>query len=132
MSDRMNVPARLRVVLLAGLAGVLMTVLCLFGAAGWMASRSCSGTLAAPLATASLGIGSFCSGWLAAFLQKKRGLFCGAEQGLLFVLLLIALNLPSGLTLENALLLRVAVVILCGCLGGAIGIRCRSSKRSGS
>ena len=131
MSDRTNVPARLRIVLLAGLAGVLMTVLCLFGAAEWMTSRRCSGMAAVPLATASLGIGSFCSGWLAAFLQKKRGLLCGAEQGLLFVLLLIALNLPSGLVLENTLLLRVVAAILCGCLGGALGIRCHTPKRSG-
>lgn len=129
MSERKNFPAGLVCWLLAGVIGILVTACCLSGMAALMVSRSFSGAMAAPLATIAVGAGSFCGGWSAAFFQKRRGLVCGACQGLLSAALLFVLSLPSGAFAENAALLRAAVCIICGSIGGFLGVRSSERKR---
>lgn len=131
MSENKNAIAGLWVFLLAALAGVLVTVCGLLGFAAWMTAQHASGSMAAPLATAAVGIGSCCSGWLAAFCKRERGLLCGAVQGVLFAALLFVLAVPAGIFAENAVLLRFAAVVLCGSLGGFLGVRCRGKKKFG-
>ena len=131
MSEKKSLATGLWAFLLAGLAGVLVAVCSLLGFAAWMTAQHCSGSMAVPLATAAVGIGGFCSGWLAAFCKQERGLLCGAVQGLLFAALLFVLAVPSGMFTENAALMRFAAVILCGSLGGFLGVRCRGKKKFG-
>ena len=61
---------------------------CMAGLAYLMARQGLSQAAAWPMASAAVCAGSLLSGWLAAFFQRSRGLFCGAIQGILFVLLL--------------------------------------------
>lgn len=123
MSEKKNFASVLRVWLLAGLVGVLASACSLLGFAAWMASHHCSGSAAVPLAAAAVGLGSFCSGWVTAFCKQERGLFCGIAQGLWFAALLFVLALPSGVFTESAAWMRFAAVILCGSLGGFLGVR---------
>ena len=114
MSEKNLFPAELRVLLLAGAVGVMVT-------AGWLA--------APPLATAAVGAGSLCSGWIAAFCKKEHGLLCGLVQGLFYAALLVVLSVPSGTLTEEPPLLRFAVLILCGSIGGLLGMVTREKKR---
>ena len=96
--------------------------------AALMVSREISGSAAAPLATAAAGAGSFFSGWFAAFCKREHGLVRGALQGLMLAALLFILALPTGIVLENVILLRFAVMILCGSVGGFCGVSLHGKK----
>ncbi|MFR5989669.1 MAG: TIGR04086 family membrane protein [Faecalibacterium prausnitzii] len=72
---------------------------------------------------------SLCSGWIAAFCKKERGLLCGLVQGLFYAALLVVLSVPSGTLTEEPPLLRFAVLILCGSIGGLLGMVTREKKR---
>ena len=115
MSEKKLFPAELRVLLLAGAVGVMVT-------AGGLAAM-------AALMTAAVGAGSLCSGWIAAFCKKERGLLCGLVQGLFYAALLVVLSVPSGTLTEEPPLLRFAVLILCGSIGGLLGMVTREKKR---
>ena len=123
MSENKNFVSVLRVWLQAGLVGVLASACSLLGFAAWMASPHCSGSVAVPLATVAVGRGSFCSGWVTACCKRERGLFCGIAQGLWFEALQFVLALPSGVFTESSSWMRCAAVILCGSLGGFLGVR---------
>lgn len=128
MSEKKLFLSQLRVLALAGGTGLIVTAGCLAAMAALMASRDYSGAAAAPLATAAVGLGSLCSGWVAAFCKKERGLLCGLVQGLLYDALLVVLSMPSGTIAENASLMRLAIVVLCGSVGGFLGMAGRERK----
>jgi len=126
MSEKKLFPAELRVLLLAGAVGVMVTAGWLAAMAALMTAQGYSGAAAPPLATAAVGAGSLCSGWIAAFCKKERGLLCGLVQGLFYAALLVVLSVPSGTLTEE---LRFAVLILCGSIGGLLGMVTREKKR---
>lgn len=95
MSEKKLFPAELRVLLLAGAVGVMVTAGWLAAMAALMTAQGYSGAAAPPLATAAVGAGSLCSGWIAAFCKKERGLLCGLVQGLFYAALLVVLSVPS-------------------------------------
>ena len=109
MSEKKLFPAELRVLLLAGAVGVMVTAGWLAAMAALMTAQGYSGAAAPPLATAAVGAGSLCSGWIAA--------------------LLVVFSVPSGTLTEEPPLLRFAVVILCGSIGGLLGMVTREKKR---
>ena len=96
MSEKNLFPAELRVLLLAGAVGVMVTAGGLAAMAALMTAQGYSGAAAPPLATAAVGAGSLCSGWIAAFCKKERGLLCGLVQGLFYAALLVVLSVPYG------------------------------------
>ena len=128
MSDEKNFISELRVWFLTGAAGILVFTCCLIGSAAWMAAQRCSGSVAGPLTAASAGVGSFSSGWLAAFCRQRQGLLCGIIQGGVFALLLTVLMLSSGGIPDRSCFVRIAVAILCGCFGGFSGVRVHHKK----
>ena len=67
MSEKKLFPAELRVLLLAVAVGVMVTAGWLAAMAALMTAQGYSGAAAPPLATAAVGAGSLCSGWIAAF-----------------------------------------------------------------
>ena len=129
MSEKKFPPAELRFLFLAGGTAFVVTAVCLAAMAAWMVAQKCPGTAAEPLAAAAVGAGSLCSGWIAAFCKKERGLLCGLVQGLLYAALLVVLSVPSGTLTEEPPLLRFAVLILCGSIGGLLGMVTREKKR---
>lgn len=101
MSEKNLFPAELRVLLLAGAVGVMVTAGWLAAMAALMTAQGYSGAAAPPLATAAVGAGSLCSGWIAAFCKKEHGLLCGLVQGLFYAALLVVLSVPSGTLTEE-------------------------------
>ena len=129
MSEKKLFPAELRVLLLAGAVGVMVTAGWLAAMAALMTAQGYSGAAAPPLATAAVGAGSLCSGWIAAFCKKERGLICGLVQGVFYAALLCVLSIPSGAITESGAQMRFAIVILCGSIGGFLGMKSRERKR---
>ena len=129
MSEKKLFPAELRVLLLAGAVGVMVTAGWLAAMAALMTAQGYSGAAAPPLATAAVGAGSLCSGWVAAFCKKERGLICGLVQGVFYAALLCVLSIPSGAITESGAQMRFAIVILCGSIGGLLGMVTREKKR---
>lgn len=89
MSEKKLFPAELRVLLLAGAVGVMVTAGGLAAMAALMTAQGYSGAAAPPLATAAVGAGSLCSGWIAAFAKGTRPavractgpVLCGIARG---------------------------------------------------
>ena len=129
MSEKKFPPAELRFLFWAGGTALVVTAVCLAAMAAWMVAQKCPGTAAEPLAAAAVGVGSFCGGWVAAFYKKERGLICGLVQGVFYAALLCVLSIPSGTITENGAQMRFAIVILCGSIGGFLGMMSRERKR---
>lgn len=102
--------------------GILLTGILLAGSSAWMAKQELSQTAAWSFSTAAVCIGTFAGGWLSAFLQKSRGLVCGAVEGLLMAGLLVALLFGYGGFLGELQSLRCAMVVCAGCTGGFCGM----------
>lgn len=64
--------------------------------ASLMAARGLGQAVVWSFATAAVSAGSLAGGWLAAFLQKSRGLAWGGALGLAFALLLLAVQTANG------------------------------------
>ncbi len=109
-------------ILAALLVSLLLTGLLLAGSAAWMTKRELSQSAAWPFATAVVCISTFVGGWISAFLQKNRGLVCGAIEGLLMVGILFSFLFIQGGTLTEMQELRYAMTICAGCTGGFCGI----------
>lgn len=129
MSEKKFSPAGFRFFFLAGGTAIVVTTVCLAAMSALMVSQKLPGTTAVPLATAAVGGGSFCGGWMAAFCKRERGLLCGFVQGVIYTALLGVLSVPCGTITENASLMRFAIVLLCGSVGGFLGMMSREHKR---
>ena len=116
MSEKKFPPAELRFLFLAGGTALVVTAVCLAAMAAWMVAQKCPGTAAEPLAAA-------------AFCKKERGLICGLVQGVFYAALLCVLSIPSGTLTESVAQMRFAIVILCGSIGGFLGMKSRERKR---
>ena len=110
-------------------AGCCVTGACMAGLAALMAQKGLSQDVVWPMATCAVSAGSLFSGWLMAFWQKSRGLLCGVIQGALFVFLLLGLSLLSGAPPQEIQLVRFAVALLFGCIGGVLGLLRSERKR---
>ena len=60
---------------------------------------------------------------------KRNAACCAGVQGLFYAALLVVLSVPSGTLTEEPPLLRFAVLILCGSIGGLLGMVTREKKR---
>ena len=63
------------------------------------------------------------------FAKRNAACCCGLVQGLFYAALLVVLSVPSGTLTEEPPLLRFAVLILCGSIGGLLGMVTREKKR---
>lgn len=129
MAEKQIVPAGAGVFLLAGVVGVLVCALCLMGCASCMEAQGWSQSMAGPLSSASVGIGSLCGGTIAAFLRREHGLLTGAVQGFLFAAILAALLAGSGGTLEGWPVIRMGIALACSSLGGLLGLSLAEKTR---
>lgn len=115
--------------LIAAGIGAVITALALAGMAQWMIHQGWSASAAAPLASIAVCCGSLCSGVCVAVLKKERGLLNGAVQGILFAGALLLAALLDGGFVENSHLIRCAMVLLCGAVGGLVGMSLCERKR---
>lgn len=128
MCERKFFPGGVIIPAFSAFLGAVATVLSLFGMAQWMVYQGWSASVAAPLASTAICIGSLCSGMCAAFCKKEKGLLNGAVQGLLFAGVLLLTLLGYDSSMETLLLIRCAAAVLCGAIGGLLGMNLRDHK----
>ena len=78
------------------------------------------------IALATLGLGGFGSGFLAAKLRRKNGMLMGALSGAALMVILVLLSLIFfGFHFGGQLITKVAIGVLTGALGGVLGVNHR-------
>lgn len=79
-----------------------------------------------PLAIAAAAIGAFLAGLTAAAVARQKGLLLGAVCGLTLWLLILLAGVAryTGVSGGNAVL-KLAVLLLCGGIGGVLGVNLR-------
>lgn len=122
MSAKHQSPSFLFCMLLAFVGGLLLAFGAAAGFAALMVSRGVVHAVVWPFATGAVCCGSLSSGYILARSQKSGGLTCGAVQGALFALLLLAVEVLNGNMPDTAQVVRMLLVLLCGCAGGCLGV----------
>ena len=130
MSESRGFPAELLSFLLFGALGVAVTAAALAGFAQLMAGQGCSGNVVPMLATTAVCMGSLLSALAAAFRKKARGLLTGLLQSTFLAAPLVLSAVWNGTASESAVVCRILAVLLCGCIGGLLGVTLRSRRHA--
>lgn len=126
MSESRGFPAELLSFLFFGVLGVAVTAAVLAGFAQLMAGQGCSGSIVSTFATMAVCTGSLLCALAAAFRKKARGLLTGLLQSAFLAVPLALSAAWSGTAADPAVVCRILVVLLCGCIGGLFGVTLRS------
>lgn len=130
MSESRGFPAELLSFLVFGVFGVAVTAAALAGFAQLMAGQGCSGSIVSTFATMAVCTGSLLCALAAAFRKKARGLLTGLLQSAFLAVPLALSAVWSGTATEPAVVFRILVVLLCGCIGGLFGVALRSRRHA--
>ena len=132
MSESRKFPMLVLSYVIFAALGLALTAVCLAGAAQWMAAQGRSGAAAVPLATAAVCVGSLLSAFAAAVWKRQHGLLTGLAQSAPLAIALSVAAMLNGTSAEPVLLIRVLAVLLCGSVGGVLGmaLRARSALRN--
>ena len=109
MSESRGFPAELLSFLAFGVLGVAVTAAALAGFAQLMAGQGCSGGVVR---------------------KKVRGLLTGLLQSTFLAVPLALSAVWNGTAAEPAVVCRILVVLLCGCIGGLLGVTLRSHRHT--
>ena len=113
----------LRPVAIGLCVGVVCCTLCLLLAALLLNTVDVPQGAVAPLAVCAAGLGAFAAGVAAALATGCRGLMWGAVcGGLLYLVLLLAGLIRTGSIDGGYALIKMAVLTLCGALGGLLAV----------
>lgn len=102
--------------------GAICSSVMLFLMAAILAIGNIPPALILPMAMATLAIGAFASGIIAAKLGKSKGIICGAVSGIIFFVLVWIRGAIVGSTFGIELIIKAVIIILSSALGGIIGI----------
>ena len=130
MSESRGFPAELLLFLLFGAMGLAITAVALAGFAQLMAGQGCSGSAVPILATIAVCMGSLLCTLAAAFRKKVRGLLTGLLQSTFLALPLALSAVWNGTAAEPAVVCRILAVLLCGGIGGLLGVTLRSRRHT--
>lgn len=130
MSESRGFPAELLSFLLFGAMGLAITAVALAGFAQLMAGHGCSGSAVQILATTAVCMGSLLCALAAAFRKKVRGLLTGLLQSTFLALPLALSAVWNGTAAEPAVVCCILAVLLCGGIGGLLGVTLRSRRHT--
>ena len=106
--------------------GALLMLILLCICAAVMTVQDFNVTVLRIIALATLGLGGFGSGFLAAKLRRKNGMLMGALSGAALMVILVLLSLIFfGFHFGGQLITKVAIGVLTGALGGVLGVNHR-------
>ena len=125
MSESRGFPAELLSFLLFGVLGVAVTAAALACFAQLMA-----GSVVPILATTAVCMGSLLCALTAAFRKKARGLLTGLLQSTFLAVPLALSAIWNGTAAEPAVVCRLLAVLLCGCIGGLLGVTLRNRRHT--
>ena len=130
MSKSRGFPAEFLSFLVFGVLGVFVTAATLAGFAQLMAGQGCSGSIVSTFATMAVCMGSLLCALAAAFRKKARGLLTGLLQSTFLAVPLALSAAWNGTAAEPAVVCRILAVLLCGCIGGLLGVTLRSRRHA--
>ena len=130
MSESRSFPAELLSFLVFGVLGVAVTAAALAGFAQLMAVQGCSGSIVSTFATMAVCTGSLLCALAAAFRKKARGLLTGLLQSAFLAVPLALSAVWNGTAADTAVVFRILAVLLCGCIGGLLGVTLRSRRHA--
>ena len=130
MSESRGFPAELLSFAFFGALGVAVTAAALAGFAHLMVGHGCSGSVVPVLATAAVCMGSSLCALAAAFRKKVRGLLTGLLQSTFLAVPLALSAVWNGTAAAPAVVCRILAVLLCGCIGGLLGVTLRSRRHT--
>ena len=130
MSKSRGFPAELLSFLFFGVLGVSVTAATLAGFAQLMAGQGCSGSIVSTFATMAVCMGSLLCALVAASRKKARGLLTGLLQSTFLAVPLALSAAWNGTAAEPAVVCRILAVLLCGCIGGLLGVTLRSRRHT--
>ena len=130
MSESRGFPTELLSFLIFGVLGVAVTAAALAGFAQLMAGQGCSGSIVSTFATMAVCTGSLLCALAAAFRKKARGLLTGLLQSAFLAVPLALSAVWSGTAADPAVVFRILAVLLCGCIGGLLGVTLRSRRHA--
>lgn len=124
-------PAMLKPLLFGLLAGIIASMLALMLFAAVFVSQGLPDSAAMPLAISSMCIGAFLGGFVTAKSYGVNGLLAGGLSGLLFFLILYASGaVMKQINLGTLALVKVLASVLCGCIGGILGVNSSPKRKS--
>ena len=130
MSESRGFPAELLSFLVFGVLEVAVTAAVLAGFAQLMAGQGCSGRVVPILATTAVCMGSLLCALAAAFRKKVHGLLTGLLQSTFLAVPLALSAVWNGTVTEPTVVCRNLAVLLCGCIGGVLGVTLRSRRHA--
>ena len=92
-------------------------------------SRHIQYTLIAPMAIAAACIGAFVGGYITARINKSFGMLVGTICGALILMILLAVGAASGELPGMLSLLRGALMLISGAIGGILGVNRRRKRK---
>ncbi len=132
MSTRKEISAAARILRPLGVGtgiGVVACTVILLIAAAIMTTGVLPTSAITPVALAAATIGSFFGGFAAARASRERGLLYGAGVGLLLFLLITIVGIAVLQELRGTMtLLKAALTIGCGALGGVLGVNVKKRR----
>ena len=130
MSESRGFSAELLSFLFFGVMGVAVTAAALAGFAQLMAGQGCPDSVVPILATTAVCMGSLLCALAAAFRKKARGLLTGLLQSTFLAVPLALSAVWNGTATELAVVCRILAVLLCGGIGGLLGVTLRSRRHA--
>ncbi|MBQ9460467.1 MAG: TIGR04086 family membrane protein [Clostridia bacterium] len=82
-----------------------------------------------PMSASAVSVGAFVGGYVCGRVNKRMGLAMGAACGAVMFLIFVGIGMAFGGSLGSVTLLRLALMITAGALGGIAGVNKRSRKR---
>ncbi len=105
-----------------GVGAVVCTALLMIAAA-IMTAVTVPSSAVTPIAMVIAALAACVGGWVTARISRERGLLFGAVCGLVLFLLITAIGLSAFQEIGgSALLIKAALMIGCGALGGVLGV----------
>ncbi len=109
--------------------GLLATTVVLLLFSFLMCKKDVPFVLLNPFSAGLLMLGSFISGYLAARRIRERGMMIGALCGLIIFLLLLLASFMSKFDVGLAALIKLAIALVSGAIGGIIGVNAKSKRK---
>lgn len=130
MNETANIVGKVKVFAI-GLAVFIITAIIFASIFAFaLTSFDLSDAVATVMSVVSLGLGALASGFITAKLNGSNGLLYGLLSGLIaFVLVLIISLIFNFGAFSIFTLLKAIAIIICGCLGGILGVNLKRNKK---
>ncbi len=113
----------LRSLIIGTILGTIVCLVMLLVMAAIITAQDIPTTAVKPMAVVAVALGSLSSGFFAAKIGRKNGLFLGGACGfLLYILILLTDTVWFQCFQGSRWFVNLIILMACGCLGGVLGV----------